>query len=232
MTLGPGRARFKHFPGASSKDLLHYIDATLEEQNFEAAIIHIGINDILYDNTSQQINLLLQNIKEIGKKCKSYKFKYVFISSLTFNTRISHRLLSEINEMIERVFLGNGYYYTENENVYENDLFKDGLHLQNSGKKTFIVNLQTYGTCFRKTNMVPKYRSTREFGVASATGKSDLQMLHDLRFEYPKSLLCGYLNINNLRNKIRDLRLIIHDVPLDYFVISKLNSTIAFQMRS
>ena len=50
MTLGPGQARFKHFPGASSKDLLHYIDATLEEQNFEAAIIHIGINDILYDN--------------------------------------------------------------------------------------------------------------------------------------------------------------------------------------
>ena len=25
-----------------------------------------------------------------------------------------------------------------------------------------------------------------ETGVASATGKSDLQMLHDLRFEYPK----------------------------------------------
>ena len=31
----------------SSKDLLHYIDPTLEEQNFEAAIIHIGINDTL-----------------------------------------------------------------------------------------------------------------------------------------------------------------------------------------
>ena len=47
-TLTYGRARFKHFPGAWSKDLLHYIDITLEEQNFEAAIIHIGINDILY----------------------------------------------------------------------------------------------------------------------------------------------------------------------------------------
>ena len=55
----------------------------------------------------------------------------------------------------------------------------------------------------------------------SATGKSNLQMLHDLRFEYPKNLLCGYLNINSLRNKVHDLRLIIHDVPLDYFVISE-----------
>ena len=31
-----------------------------------------------------EINLLLQNIREIGKKFMSYKVKYVFISSLTF----------------------------------------------------------------------------------------------------------------------------------------------------
>ena len=61
----------------------------------------------------------------------------------------------------------------------------------------------------------------RYTGAASATGKPGLQMLHDLRFEYPKNLLCGYLNINSLRNKIHDLRLIIHDVPIDYFVISE-----------
>ena len=49
----------------------------------------------------------------------------------------------------------------------------------------FIANLQTY--VFRKANMVPKYRSTRDSGLASAIGKSDLQMLYDLRFEYQKS---------------------------------------------
>ena len=46
-------------------------------------------------------------------------------------------------------------------------------------------------------------------------------MLHDLRFEYPKNLFCGYLKINSLGNKIHDLRLIIHDIPLNYFVISE-----------
>ena len=130
-----GRARVKHFPGASSKDLLHYVDPTLE-----AARIHIGINDILYDSSSRQINLLLQNMREIGKKCISYRVKYVFISSLTFNKRISHKLLSEVNKMIERVFLENGYYYINNGNICENDLFKDGLHLQNSGKKILSQN--------------------------------------------------------------------------------------------
>ena len=106
-TLRTGQERFKHFPRASSKDLSH--DPTLEEQNFEAAKIHIEINDILYDSSSRQINLLLQNIKEIGKKCRRYKVKYVFISSLAFSTRISHKLLNEVNEMIERVCLENGY---------------------------------------------------------------------------------------------------------------------------
>ena len=46
-------------------------------------------------------------------------------------------------------------------------------------------------------------------------------MLYDLRFDYPKNLLYGYLNINSLRNKIHDLRRMKHDVPIDYFVISK-----------
>ena len=59
-------------------------------------------------------------------------------------------------------------------------------------------------------NMLPQYRPVGDSDVASATGESDLQMLHDLIFDYPKNLLCGYLNINSLRNKIHDLRLIIH----------------------
>ena len=31
----------------------------------------------------------------------SYKVKYVFISSLTFNNRLSHKLLIEVNEMMQ-----------------------------------------------------------------------------------------------------------------------------------
>ena len=53
------------------------------------------------------------------------------------------------------------------------------------------------------------------------TGKLDLQMLHDFRLDYPKKLLCGYLNIHSLSNKNNNLRVIINDVPLDYSVISK-----------
>ena len=89
----------------------------------------------------------------------NYKVKYVFVSSLTFNNRISHKLLSEVNEMIERVCLENGYYNIENGNVSENDFFKDGLRLQNSGKKilsqNFFVTLETYGTFLEKQTWSP-----------------------------------------------------------------------------
>ena len=109
-TLRSGQARFKYFPEASSKDFLHYIDPNLVEQNLEAAIIQIGINDILYDSTSREINLLFWNINEIEKKCKNYEIEYVFISSMTFNTRIPYKLLNERNEMIEKVYLENSYH--------------------------------------------------------------------------------------------------------------------------
>ena len=41
-----GRARFKHFPGAASKNQLCYVDATLQDATYDAAIIHVGVNGI------------------------------------------------------------------------------------------------------------------------------------------------------------------------------------------
>ena len=67
--------------------------------------------------------------------------------------------------------------------------------------------------------MASKCKSVQDFGVASVMGKSNLQMLHDLRFEYPKNLFCGYLN--SPRNKIHALKKVIYGILLDYFVISE-----------
>ena len=42
-----GRIHVKAFPGAKSTQLNHYVTPTLEEYRYDAAIIHVGINDIL-----------------------------------------------------------------------------------------------------------------------------------------------------------------------------------------
>ena len=77
-----------HRPKKHEKDdLMHHL--TLGKLDFFPCLE-------LYDSSSRQINLLLQNIREIGKKCMSYKVKYVFMffclyMFLTFNNKISHK---------------------------------------------------------------------------------------------------------------------------------------------
>ena len=81
--LTNGRARCKYFPAATSKELLHYIDATLQESNFEVALIHVGVNDLMNSNTS--VDKLLKNIYSMAEKCKNNGVKKVFISGIVKN---------------------------------------------------------------------------------------------------------------------------------------------------
>ena len=77
---------------------MRYVNPILEEQYFEEVIIYFRINDLLYDDSSPQISLLLQNINEIGKKCKSYAFKHVFVSSIRGAVRVKQRgLMPHLN---------------------------------------------------------------------------------------------------------------------------------------
>ena len=73
------RARFK-----TSQEFRQKICCTILTLLYNNRILKLWVNGILYDSNSLQINLLLQNIKEIGKKCKSNKVKYIFISSTTY----------------------------------------------------------------------------------------------------------------------------------------------------
>ena len=56
---------------------------------------------------------------------------------------------------------------------------------------------------------------------------SDVETFRKCKLQYPKNPAIGYLSINSLRNKIVDLREIMSDISLDYFVVSetKLDSS-------
>ena len=51
------------FPGASSKQMLHYLDINLENCNTDTVIIHVGVNDLMHDNSQSNIESLIRNIK-------------------------------------------------------------------------------------------------------------------------------------------------------------------------
>ena len=60
------RARVKYFLGSLSRDILFYVNPTLDESESDAAIIHVGVNDLLNcEGDIDQINNILRNIEHI-----------------------------------------------------------------------------------------------------------------------------------------------------------------------
>ena len=144
--LTNGRARFKYFPGATSKELLHYIDATLEESNFEVAVIHVGVNDLM--NSNDSVDKLLKDIYSMGEKCKSSGVKKVFISGIVKNDRINDFIIQEVNRKIHDDCQKENHSFIINDGIGSNDIFKDGLRLLDSGKQSladnFIFNINSF----------------------------------------------------------------------------------------
>ena len=92
-----GTARLKSVPGATSKELTHYVVPTLQEESFNSTLIHIGINDILKDQSDLQFESLTQNILEISQRCKEHGIEEIIISSLVVTKRIDPNLLARAN---------------------------------------------------------------------------------------------------------------------------------------
>ena len=100
-SLNNESARFKYFPGATSKDLLHYVDTTLQDNLFEVAVIHIGI-DIVNNKNSLNKDHMLENIKNISPKCKKYGIQKVLISGLLTTNRLAQDVIEEVNKLIKK----------------------------------------------------------------------------------------------------------------------------------
>ena len=68
-----------NFPGASSNEILHYIDVHLKEKLIDTVIIHVGVNDLVNGNSQLKVNQLVENIKKITEKCVSFGVKKICI---------------------------------------------------------------------------------------------------------------------------------------------------------
>ena len=132
-------------PGVTSKEILHYLDVHLTNFAANAAILHVGVNDLLEDNSQSKIENLGKNLRSMVEKCHSYGIKNVFISGLVYTTRIGLPVLERTHEMIVHLCNKLGTCYVDNRNIRRKHLWKDGLHLVESGKviltKTFLSYL-------------------------------------------------------------------------------------------
>ena len=147
-SIRSGRVRFRNFPGATSGELLHYMDPTLAEGNYDTAIVHVGINDIINDDSSTKVENLVLNLEKIVIKLKKYGIKNVCLSGLVFTTRVYLPLLNQVNKCVLDICKAHNISFINNDNIIRNDIYSDGLHLLRSGKfllsNNFIENINNF----------------------------------------------------------------------------------------
>ena len=131
----------KPFLGVNTKELDHHIIPTLVDQKPSSIIIHIGSNDITKSNYKYvNVKEVAERISSIGLKCRRYGVNDIAISSiLVRNHSIINNLIIETNFYLKELCLRNGFRFISNDNISNNLLYKDGLHLSDKGT-TVLAN--------------------------------------------------------------------------------------------
>ena len=122
---------FNCFSGANTKQLDYYVVATLVDETPQTVVMHIGSNNIT-ESTIRQINLddLAQKIIDIGLKCRSYRVRYIAISSILVRSNIHlNQVISKANNILKVLCATNGFNFMCNDEIGTKMVWKDGLHL-------------------------------------------------------------------------------------------------------
>ena len=128
---------------ASAHEMKFYLEPTLETNDFEVALLHVNINDILKNRLSPDIEKLILDTKMISDKCNSLGV-YMFISGLIFHRKKERSVWKQVNHELLQLCLKNVYHFIDNSSINKTvrliHLYKDGLHLHSYGENEFANN--------------------------------------------------------------------------------------------
>ena len=128
-----GKVYLKPFPGAKADQLNHHVEPSPEEYEYDAAIIHVGINDILGSKSEKEVKDVPRKIMNVAETCRNYNIAKIFISSIIRCSRATVDI-DYINGKIRELCIQNNYEFVSNTQINKHDLWRDGIHLQESGK--------------------------------------------------------------------------------------------------
>ena len=118
------------------------MEPTLKSKKLDAALLHVGVNGLLNDESQDSVQNLLDNLKQIGLKCKSAGVTRILISGILVNNKLTSTNISSVNQRTSNMCRENSF---DNKNIPTSGLFRDGLHLLEIRKRNlannFIVNL-------------------------------------------------------------------------------------------
>ena len=122
------KAQILNFPGSLSKQVPYYIDIHLEDKSIDTVILHVGVNDVLNNNSQSNVDNLMSHIHKIIEKCKRVEVRNIFVSGLVYTTRVSLPILERVHILNSNYCRENACFYIDNRNIRRFCLYKDGLH--------------------------------------------------------------------------------------------------------
>ena len=133
-------AKLRPFPGASTKQLQYYVMPTLTDDSPNRIVLHAGCNDVGDRNSTPED--IAKKIQELAMLCRSYGVNEVFISSIICrNNKALNEKVGRINFLLQLICQEHNFVYIDNSNITVDDLWKDGIHLVDSGKQKLSNNL-------------------------------------------------------------------------------------------
>ena len=91
--LNGGIAHLNPFPRTKAKQMDHHVIPILEEHQYGAAVIHVGIKDLLKNRTNINVSEIAKDIINIAFRCRSHSIATIFISSIAYSTKVSHMII-------------------------------------------------------------------------------------------------------------------------------------------
>ena len=135
-----GKVKHLFFPGATSEQVLQYLDVNLRMYGPKTVIIHVGINDLLNDYGDLNVNKVLKNFQAMIKKCRDFDVRNILLSGLVYFKRVKLSILEKLHLKVVELCSQNNVMYIDNRNIYGMHLYQDNLHLLHFGKRILLTN--------------------------------------------------------------------------------------------
>ena len=123
------------FRGATINRLDHFITPVLEDDRLDIMIIRVGSNDITHNSINNtDAKRISKRIVNITKKYLLYGVKEVIISSIFIKSQFKlTRIIRQVNDHLRDECRSDKCNFISNDNITNECLWKDGLHLNNEG---------------------------------------------------------------------------------------------------
>ena len=124
----------------------HHDIPILEEHQYDAAAIRVGIDDLLKSRTNINVSEIAKDIINIALSCWSHNtllegIATIFISSIVYRTKVSHTIIQKLNGLLLNECTKYGLHLVNNGAATKENLRMDGIHLVESGKVIIANNL-------------------------------------------------------------------------------------------